>query len=649
MKNKVKRMAALLLVLLMALSLAACGSNPAPNADNTEAAEPAAAPADSGAAQEPEAPEAPADDAVIRLGLVTGDLSNQFFVSMRESAEATAAKYGVELTVIGSTTLQENIQNVEDLIQTGVSAIGICPFDAQGNIPVVEECNAASIPVFTLDEDVEGGDIVAYIGTDNYVGGVLAGEWLAEKLGGAGEVAILEGGAGSYTSNTRKDGFMEGIAGTDIEVVTSIAADWSRDKGMSVMSDIIAGNPNLSAVFALNDDMGAGAMEALKTAGREDVLVIGFNGTAEAIQNVARGDFAATVVQYPEEMGRLYVENALAIVRDGVYPEEEHVHIKPPVGIVDTGSAQKAYKSVTGESYVTAAAGEGDGSGDGVRLGLVTGDLSNQFFVSMRESAEATAAKYGAELTVIGSTTLQENIQNVEDLIQTGVDAVGICPFDAQGNIPVVEECNNADVYVFTLDEDVEGGDIVAYIGTDNYVGGVLAGEWLAEKLGGAGEVAILEGGAGSYTSNTRKDGFMEGIAGTDIEVVTSIAADWSRDKGMSVMSDIIAGNPNLSAVFALNDDMGAGAMEALKTAGREDVLVIGFNGTAEAIQNVASGAFAATVVQYPEDMGRLYVESAIALVKDGTMPGEAHSHIKPAVQLMDATFVQKIMSALTS
>lgn len=336
MKEKIRRIAILLLVLTAAISLAACGAGE----DQGAAGDAAGKDSDVATGSAP-------GNAGIRLGLVTGDLSNQFFVSMRAAAEAAAAKYGVELTVIGSTTLQENIQNVEDLIQTGVSAIGICPFDAQGNIPAVEECNAAGIPVFTLDEDVDGGDVAAYIGTDNYAGGVLAGQWLAEKLKGEGEVAILEGGAGSYTSNIRKDGFMEGIKGTNLKVVTSIAADWSRDKGMTVMSDIIAGNPNLNAVFALNDDMGAGAMEALRTASREDVLVIGFNGTAEAIRNVADGGFAATVVQYPEEMGRLYVENALALVQDGVSPGGNHAHIKPPVQLLDAVFVQKVMASLT--------------------------------------------------------------------------------------------------------------------------------------------------------------------------------------------------------------------------------------------------------------------------------------------------------------
>ena len=628
-----KKVLALLLAALMLIGLVACG----------QAEAPAETPAEDATS------EAPSTDAgeEIHLALVTGDQGNAFFVSMKTAAEAAAKANGVKITVLGSTSLQENIQNIEDLIQTGVDAIGICPFDAQGNIPVIEECNAAGIPVFTLDEDVSGGDVVAYIGTDNYTGGFLAGEWLIEKVNGTAKVAVLEGGAGSYTSNVRLQGFKDATEGTDIEIVSSIAADWSRDKGMTVMSDIIAGNPDLDVVFALNDDMAAGAMEALKTAGRTDVIIIGFNGTAEAIQNVARGDFDATVVQFPEEMGRIYVESALDVILNDVYPADHH--IKPPVAVVDTNSAAKIYKAVTGKAYSEPVIADVEpatkADGSPIRIGLVTGDQGNAFFVSMKEAAETAAASYGVDITVLGSTSLQENIQNIEDLIQTGVDAIGICPFDAQGNIPVIEECNAAGIPVFTLDEDVSGGDVVAYIGTDNYTGGFLAGEWLIEKVNGTAKVAVLEGGAGSYTSNVRLQGFKDATEGTDIEIVSSIAADWSRDKGMTVMSDIIAGNPDLDVVFALNDDMAAGAMEALKTADRTDVLVIGFNGTGEAILNVYNGDFEATVVQYPEEMGALYVENAVKLIVDGISPAE--HHIKPAVQLLDSTFAQKIISSL--
>lgn len=326
-----KKVIALLLAALMLLGLVACGST----------TKPADAPEDSGNTEAVTKD----DGSEIHIALVTGDQGNAFFVSMKNAAEKTAEKYGIKITVLGSTSLQENIQNIEDLIQTGVDAIGICPFDAQGNIPVVEECNAAGIPVFTLDEDVEGGEIVAYIGTDNYTGGHLAGEWLIEKVGGTAKVAILEGGAGSYTSNVRLQGFKDATEGTNIEIVSSIAADWSRDKGMTVMSDIIAGNPDLDVVFALNDDMAAGAMEALKTADRTDVLVIGFNGTAEAIQNVYNGYFEATVVQYPEEMGTLFVENAINVIVNDIYPAE--YHIKPAVQLLDNTFAAKIMNSLT--------------------------------------------------------------------------------------------------------------------------------------------------------------------------------------------------------------------------------------------------------------------------------------------------------------
>ena len=90
---------------------------------------------------------------------------------------------GVDITVLGSKTIEENVKASEDMIQTKVDAIAITPFDASGNIPVVEAANEAGIPVFTIDSDVDGGEVVAYIGTDNVLGGELAGEWMTEQIG----------------------------------------------------------------------------------------------------------------------------------------------------------------------------------------------------------------------------------------------------------------------------------------------------------------------------------------------------------------------------------------------------------------------------------------------------------------------------------
>ncbi|MCQ4669803.1 sugar ABC transporter substrate-binding protein [Lactonifactor longoviformis] len=632
-QRKGNRWISILLAALLAVSmLPGCAKQKAEETETTETKE-------EGKTAETKQPED------IRLGMIVGDLSNPFFLTVKEAAEKRAGELGVSITVLGSKTIEENVKAGEDMIQTKVDVMAITPFDATGNIPLVESANEAGIPVFTIDSTVDGGEVVSYIGTDNELGGELAGEWMADKINGKGKIAIIEGGSGSSTNTYRLKGFRNVIDQyPEIEVVASVAANWARDEGLNAMSDIIAGNPDLAAVMAMNDEMALGAMEALKAAGKtQDVVLCGYNGAAEAIQNIYNGDMAATVAQFPEEMGRMFVDAAYDIAARGVYPDTDH--LKPPVYMVDTVSANKAMAAITDTDmkldYTTSVKAD-----KRYRLGMVVGDLSNPFFLSVKNGAEAMADIMGVDITVLGSKTIEENVKASEDMIQTKVDAIAITPFDASGNIPVVEAANEAGIPVFTIDSDVDGGEVVAYIGTDNVLGGELAGEWMTEQIGGKGKIAIIEGGSGSSTNTDRLKGFHSVIDQyPDIEVAASVAANWARDEGLNAMSDIIAGNPDLSAVMAMNDEMAIGAMEALKAANKtEDVLLCGYNGALEAIQNVYKGEMAATIVQYPEEMGKMFVENAVLTIQ-GTPP--ENRHIKPPIQTMSTVYLEKIYDSL--
>jgi ribose transport system substrate-binding protein len=297
---------------------------------------------------QPQATTVPQSSGKLRFGLVLGDMSNPFFSTVADAAKAAAAAAGnIELVVLGSNNLEEQVKAVEDMISSKVDLIGVSPFDAQGITPTVEKANAAGIPVITVDENAAGGKVSAYIATDNVEGGRLAGEWIVKAMGGKGKMAILEGGAGSSTNNARLEGLHSVIDGTAIEVVASLPADWARDKGLQVMNDILTGNPDLSLVMAMNDEMALGALQAIKAAGKENqIKLVGYNGALEAIKSVHDNGLAADVVQYPEEMGKLYIVWGIRIL-NGENPPE--VHIKPAVSVVDSQLLQKLRLAVTGK------------------------------------------------------------------------------------------------------------------------------------------------------------------------------------------------------------------------------------------------------------------------------------------------------------
>lgn len=296
------------LLLVVVLLLAAC--TPPAEKPATEAGGATEAPGATEAAGEPEKPEG---DAVI--GLIVSTLNNPFFVDLRDGAQAKADELGVKLVVLDSQDDSgREASNMEDLISQKVQLILINPTDSDAVAGAVQAANAANIPVITLDRSANGGETVSHIASDNVAGGKIAGEFILEKLGNKGKLVELEGIPGASAARERGQGFNEAIEGKEVEVVAKQTANFDRAEGLSVMENILQAQPEIDAVFAHNDEMALGALEAIKSSGR-DILVVGFDATDDAVAAVQAGDMGATVQQLPKEIGAQGVEAGMKVIQ----------------------------------------------------------------------------------------------------------------------------------------------------------------------------------------------------------------------------------------------------------------------------------------------------------------------------------------------
>jgi len=299
-RSKMKRVLCLSLVILVVGALIVGGCKPAPAPTPTPAPTPVPLPKE------------------LTLGLSISTLDNPFFVTLKEGAEGAASKVQVKLvTVDCENDSAKEASNLEDLIAKKVDALLINPTDAEAVVPSIEKANAAGIPVFTVDRAAAGGEIVSHIASDNVAGGKMAGEELAKLLGGKGKVVELEGITGTSSARERGQGFNEVMAGyPDIEIVARQTADYDRAKGLTVFENILAAQPEIDGVFAHNDQMILGAIEAAEAAGRlEEIKFVGFDAIDDAVAAVKAGKLAATIAQQPAEMGRLSVEFAAKYLR----------------------------------------------------------------------------------------------------------------------------------------------------------------------------------------------------------------------------------------------------------------------------------------------------------------------------------------------
>lgn len=251
------------------------------------------------------------------LGLSISTLNNPFFVDLKEGAEAKAAELGVRLIVLDAQNdPSRQLAQVEDLIAQRVDAILVNPTDSSAIVPAVLAANRAGIPVLTVDRGADGGQVASHIASDNVAGGRMAGELIAQILGGRGRVVELEGIPGTSAARDRGTGFNEVIRRyPGIEVVARQEAGFDRARGLTVMENILQAQPRIDAVFAHNDEMALGAITAIEAAGRQAAIkVVGFDATADAVKAVQEGRMLATIAQKPRLMGELGVETAVKLL-----------------------------------------------------------------------------------------------------------------------------------------------------------------------------------------------------------------------------------------------------------------------------------------------------------------------------------------------
>jgi ribose transport system substrate-binding protein len=255
---------------------------------------------------------------VIGVSLLT--LDNPFFKVIGDSITAEGKKYGYETVVVsGDKDVAKQGNQIKDFIVKKVSAIVLSPCDSKSIIPVIQEANAAGIPVFTVDIPCNepGVKIVTQIATDNEGGGREAGQAMIEALGEAGgKIAVLHFKQ-AESCQLRVKGFMEAIrahnAGgkSKIDVVTELESGAAKDLGYKAAEDALQAHPDLRGLFAINDPAALGARAALEKAGKTQVIIIGFDGQPEGKQAIKDGKIYADPIQFPDQMGVRMVDAIL--------------------------------------------------------------------------------------------------------------------------------------------------------------------------------------------------------------------------------------------------------------------------------------------------------------------------------------------------
>ena len=252
------------------------------------------------------------------IGLVEPVLTgNSFQVDLTAAAKAEAEKLGVRLEAYAPSTwgdFEKQIGIIEDLITKEVDFVILNPGNPQAIVPGLEMLKKEGIRVINIDNlaaGTPGKDFLCYIGTHNLEAAEIGGEWIAEKIGYEGEVAIIEGEPGVVNGILRIEGANNAWKKyPKIKVVASLNGHWSEAGGKEVMESILVAHPNIKGVFCCSDNMAIGAGPVADTADHK-IWIVGFDGSPEAKEAIHQGVFDMTIGQRPATMAKMSVNMAV--------------------------------------------------------------------------------------------------------------------------------------------------------------------------------------------------------------------------------------------------------------------------------------------------------------------------------------------------
>jgi ribose transport system substrate-binding protein len=267
-------------------------------------------------------------------------------------------------------------------------------------------------------------------------------------------------------------------------------------------------------------------------------------------------------------------------------------------------------------------------------IALVMKTLTNPFFVEMEKGARQAEQELGIQLivkTAAQETSIEQQIEIVDELIHEAVDAIVIAPGDSLELIPVLKKAQDAGIIVINIDNRLDpnysqaiGLENVPFISVNNHQGAYLSAKYISDQITTPTKVAIIEGIRSAQNAEDRKNGALQAFSeNPNVTLVASETANWKIDEGYDVTKALFAAEPEIGAIFCANDMMALGAIQYLKEAGRADVLVAAFDALAEAKEALQAGTLAVTIDQQAAKQGYMGVQYAVQALAGEPLPSE--------------------------
>ena len=532
-----------------------------------------------------------------KVALVMKALSNPFFIKMEEGAKKYAEKQGISIEIFGierETDVARQIGMIENLITRKYGAIVITPADSKKLIPVCKKALDNGIVVINIDNPFHQPTLkklnisIPFVGSDNYQGSSLVGNYLKKKLSNKGNVIVIEGIRGVENSELRKKGFIESITKeSQIKIIATESANWHTEEAFSVVTNLIQKHSEVDAIFCANDNMAIGALQSLDMFGLTGHVLIGAYDNIDEVRSEMRNKrIHATVEQHPELMGEYGVMLASKALDGNTISQ-----------ITSTPLDLITYESF--DKIVT----------------LTLAD-NTSFFRTILDGASQAASLFGIKLvSSISNNDDAKQLVDIQSFIEQKSDFIVINPTNSETILPAIEMANSEGVPVITVDRKCSSQEkILSHIESDNEAGGRMAAKYIENLIGERGRILEFEGTPGTSAAHDRGKGFNDEIGQyKNIKIIKREVAFFNRDKARTVMTRLLKDNLKVGAIFAHNDEMILGAIQAYQEMNKPlPSITIGFDAIPEAINQIKKNTLTATIAQNPYKMGFLCVKSAV-------------------------------------
>lgn len=319
MRNITKRISLVSLLLIFTLVLGACGKTGLGNSSSSSTKVTKKSPKD------------------LTIGISVSTTNNPFFVLLQNQVKKDAEAKGMTVkTSDAQNDAAKQTNDVETFVTQGVDAILINPVDSDAIVPAVKAANNAGIPVVTLDRGSNGGDVLSTIVSDNVKAGELVAQYIVDNVGEDARTLVVSGTPGASATIDRTKGF-KSIADKSLKVLSTQSANYDRATALNTTQNMLQANSDVQAIFAMNDEEAMGAVQAVKAAGKSDIIIVGIDGSPDANASIKAGDLTATVAQQPRKMGKMGVQAVI----DYYQGKKVKKQVNVPVNLVTKETADK--------------------------------------------------------------------------------------------------------------------------------------------------------------------------------------------------------------------------------------------------------------------------------------------------------------------